>query len=112
MKRPVELLSALLLAVLALMGRAFFPTEPTLVWIQRGLLGSYATFYLWRTFSPPAPGPQSPLRRVAYVGGLAPLVLFLGFLAGHGLVLLYIFTPTLLSGLAFGVPLEIGRAHV
>ena len=87
------------------MGRAFFPTEPTLVWIQRGLLGSYAAFYLWRSFSPPAPGPQSLLRRVAYVGGLAPLVLFLGFLAGHGLVLLYIFTPTLLKALSVGVPL-------
>ena len=105
MKRPIELITALMLVVVATMGRAFFPTEPTAAWIVRGVCTFYALIFLFRAFTAASDEPLSVGKKLGYASALTPLLLFLGFLAGHGFVLLYIFTPTLLKVLALCVPL-------
>jgi hypothetical protein len=107
LKRPLELITALMLLVIAAMGRAFFATEPAAAWTVRVVATLYALFFVWRAFKPPSSHPLGVVQKLAYVVVLTPLSLFLGLLSGHGLVLLYIFTPTLLKVLALCVPLTL-----
>ena len=90
--------------VLATMGRAFFPTEPLAVWVQGGICALYSLVFVTRAFSAPLPSPLSWPRRLWLALAFTPLIVFLAFLAGHGFVLLYIFTPTLLVTLLIASP--------
>jgi hypothetical protein len=96
-----------MLVIIATMGRAFFSTEPAAAWTVRGVCMSYALIFVWWAFKAPGARPPGLWKGIAYGAVLTPLLLFLAFLAGHGLVLLYIFTPTLLKVLTLCVPLTL-----
>lgn len=112
MKRPLEFATALMLVVIATMGRAFFPTEPVAAWIVRGVCSVYALLFLFWAFKSPSRAPLSAGKALAFAALLLPLLAFLGFLGGHGFVLLYIFTPTLLKVLSVAVPLVLTASVV
>lgn len=108
MKRALLLLSALALLALASMTRAFFPTEPVGATALRGLFIVYALICVGLIRWGPPGAPTGLKHTLLWLLGSLPLAFGLAFVAGHTLIVLFIFLPELLSALLLCVAIFFG----
>jgi hypothetical protein len=102
MKRPTELYIALLLGVIATLGRVYFPTEPVGAGGMRVIFGTYALIFLVRALTAGPVGPRPLYVKIGMGLGLLPLIVLLGLITGYGFTLAYIFFRVTLAIVVLG----------